>query len=395
MGGGMSGGMGGGMMGGMGGGMGGMSGGMGMGMMGLGDWRSSMMSMQLAMTIMQAIDPDSWYVNGGEGRIMPINNKMIVWATPEVHTEVAKFLEEMRKGLGEQVAIETRFLLVDDNYMYDVGLDMQVNKLKVGGNWISTAGAGALQFEQGSYDAALSGQTNIASSLGGPSNPMLSSGFGYLMDDLQVDFLIRASQMHRNALQLTSPKAMVLSGEEATMYVVTDRRLRTDATLGSETVTPGEGTAVTNTWVENEYDDFSSGITMYITPTITEDKKYVLLNISAQLEELTDNPITQTIGFVDGVEQTELISYPTTQTSSVETRVQVPDRGTVLMGGLTLTANIEKDYGVPILNKIPLIGRLFSNRSQVQDKRILLILVKPAIVLKAEAEEDAISAMTR
>lgn len=179
--------------------------------------------------------------------------------------------------------------------------------------------------------------------------------------------------------------------------MIRDRRLLTDASLGTETITPNEGTPVTNSWVENEYEDFTEGVTMYITPTITEDKKYVLLNISTQLEELTVNPVDQLVGFNPGtnepIEQT--IEYPTTQISTVETRVSVPDRGTVLMGGLTLTANIEKDYGVPILDKIPLVGRLFSNRSQTKDKRILLILVKPTIVLRDEAEEDAISALAK
>jgi type II secretory pathway component GspD/PulD (secretin)/tetratricopeptide (TPR) repeat protein len=369
----------------------------------LGDWRSVQMAWQLVDTIIETIEPESWYDYGGDGRINTLSNKLIVWAKPDVHEKIAKLLAEMRKGLGEQVAIETRFLLVDDNYMYDVGLDTNINYINVGGHWFGDPDqnpgtdnnlAGKIPFAQNSYDTAASTQTNIASSLGG-STPAMTSGFGYIIDDLSVDFMIRASQMHRNALQLTAPKAMVLSGEEASLDVLTDRRLRTDATLGSETVTPSEGVATTNTWVENVYEDFTSGILMYITPTITEDKKYVLLNISTQLEELTDNPVVQTLGFVDGVEQTVEISYPTIQTSSVETRVSVPDRGTVLMGGLTLTANVEKDSGVPILNKIPLVGRLFSNRSEVKDKRILLILVKPTIVLRSESEEDAVSALSK
>jgi general secretion pathway protein D len=85
---------------------------------------------------------------------------------------------------------------------------------------------------------------------------------------------------------------------------------------------------------------------------------------------------------------------PTQQITSIQTRVSVPDRGTVLLGGLTLTAEKEAESGTPILSKLPLLGRLFSNRSEVKDKQILLILVKPTIMLQEETEQDAISAMS-
>jgi type II secretory pathway component GspD/PulD (secretin) len=93
------------------------------------------------------------------------------------------------------------------------------------------------------------------------------------------------------------------------------------------------------------------------------------------------------------VEVSETYDLPSIQTSSVETRVCVPDRGTVLLGGLTMTAESEIEAGVPGLSKIPILGRLFSNRSTVKDKSILLILVKPTIVLKEESEEDAVASL--
>jgi type II secretory pathway component GspD/PulD (secretin) len=45
------------------------------------------------------------------------------------------------------------------------------------------------------------------------------------------------------------------------------------------------------------------------------------------------------------------------------------------------------------LSKVPFLGRLFSNRSKVKDSQILLILVKPTIILRQEAENKAIAAM--
>ena len=77
----------------------------------------------------------------------------------------------------------------------------------------------------------------------------------------------------------------------------------------------------------------------------------------------------------------------------METRISVPDGGTLLLGGQKITTEVEKEGGVPVLSKIPVLGRLFSNRSEVRDSKVLLILVKPTIILQEEAEAEAIAAM--
>jgi general secretion pathway protein D len=77
------------------------------------------------------------------------------------------------------------------------------------------------------------------------------------------------------------------------------------------------------------------------------------------------------------------------------TRVSVPDGGTLLLGGQRITEEVEKEAGVPVLSKIPVLGRLFSNRSEVKDHKILLILVKPTIILQEERESEAIAAMEK
>jgi type II secretory pathway component GspD/PulD (secretin) len=84
---------------------------------------------------------------------------------------------------------------------------------------------------------------------------------------------------------------------------------------------------------------------------------------------------------------------PEIQTTEIVTRVSLPDQGTVMLGGLTLAAENEIVSGVPVLGKIPLIGRLFSSNSEVKDKQILLILVKPTILLRDENEADAVAAL--
>jgi type II secretory pathway component GspD/PulD (secretin) len=71
----------------------------------------------------------------------------------------------------------------------------------------------------------------------------------------------------------------------------------------------------------------------------------------------------------------------------------MPDSGTLLLGGQKITEEVESEAGVPILSKIPILGRAFENRSKIKDNKILLILVKPTIILEEEADAEAIAAM--
>jgi type II secretory pathway component GspD/PulD (secretin) len=133
-----------------------------------------------------------------------------------------------------------------------------------------------------------------------------------------------------------------------------------------------------------------------ITPTISHNKKYVLLNIVATLTDLlrlrTHTVEGPTGGATGQIEEYD-VTVPETETSSVMTRVSIPDGGTLLLGGQKITSEVEKESGVPVLSKIPFLGRLFSNRSIIKDHKILLILVKPTIMLQEEREAEAIAGM--
>jgi type II secretory pathway component GspD/PulD (secretin) len=376
------------------------------GMTGMGNWRGQFRAIEIIMLMQQTVSPLSWYLEGGEGRAWQYGGqKLIVYQTAEIHKEVEKFLKQLKEGLGDQVAIEARFLLVDENFLEEIGFDMDITRWKIGGDF--GGGTGEVQnILQDSVNLARPRSTFVPSSLGDmtttgtPTRSALDWGFswGGTADDLQVEFLIRATQMHRNTKSLSAPKVMVMNTEAANIEVITERRLKTDAAFTTETLTTLAGTDRTVSYFEHTIEDIDTGVTLNIMPTISEDKKYVILRIITYMDMLTNVDTDTAFGLQptpDGgaVEISEEYDLPTIQSSSVETRVCVPDRGTVLLGGLTLTAEYEIEAGVPGLSKVPLLGRLFSNRSTVKDKAVLLILVKPTIVLKEESEENAVAAL--
>ena len=392
---GMSGGMMGGMMGGMGGGM-------------MTSYQSMSMAYGLRDLIEQSIEPDSWYdlSETGQGTITiyPTESpkKLAISATPEVHKQIDVLLDQLRMSLGHQVSIEARYLVVTENFLEDIGLDLDM-QYDFGGK------LGIVGFAQGSSTvSAPAVASGITGNLGNITNEnpsaSITGGYGSVLDDLQVTFLLRATQARTDSKSLAAPKVTVLSGEQATfsLWDSISWALPPNETQG---ITPtSSGTSTTTTTTTQNMGYIPVGSTLYVTPTITKDKKYVLLNIQtmqsdllrfakhAVEQEADDDDSSDDSGDANNVVTTH-IEMPETQTASVSTRVSVPDRGTLLLGGHKLASQVDKEAGVPVLSKIPIIGALFSNRSHVRDQKILLILVKPTIILQEETEQEALASL--
>lgn len=425
----------------------------------------------LRLLIQETVEPDSWYETGGEGSITIYENKkLIVRQTREVHKQIEKLFKEMRKSFGQQVAIEARFLLVGENFLEDIGLNINMydtdfygttvidQEFQEGSNgWIPNPGYdpeedpgasnspwltdGPVEWDEGnsiplnplyqiinipiagtgtvqtftrpdefnlfqrSQDYTLPTDTGVTGSLtrilsqeaGDFSSifPAFNLGIGgVILDTLQVDLLLRATQAHRDSTSLTAPKLTVLSGESASLRVQRTLRYPTDWEIDIQEL--GELAGTFSWQLEYEEAAIITGTVLNITPTIMHDRKNVLLNIVAELRDFLgfnvfpfDLPI-----LIPGLSDTTIdIREPETEISRVETRVSVPDKGTLVLGGQKVTVEAERESGVPILSKIPFIGRAFSNRSKVKDQKILLILVQPTIILQEETEAEAIAAM--
>jgi len=394
-------------MGGMGGGMGGYGGGMGGGMGGYGGgggmggmYGGGGQSQSLVQLIQESIDPESWFdlSDLGEGTITPYPvqspKKLAVYNTHEVHRKIEDLLTALRKSLGHQVSIEARFLVVSENFLQDIGLDVDFTN-NLGGNW------GQVTFDQESAFMTETTATRVPLSLGGigASAAAVTGGYGSILDDLQVAFLLRATQAHRDSKSLTAPIATVLSGESANFSInrTVTFPLPPIQTGGVTQISGTTGTTTSGTTNEPMYAYVPIGSMLTITPIITNDKKNVLLNIITVQNELLGTNTSEVQAPITaggtGQVQTWEVTLPETERSSLMTRVSVPDSGTLLLGGQKISTEVETEAGVPILSKIPLLGRLFSNRSHVRDHKILLILVKPTILLQEERESEAIAAM--
>ena len=81
------------------------------------------------------------------------------------------------------------------------------------------------------------------------------------------------------------------------------------------------------------------------------------------------------------------LELPQVTVTRVRTTATIPDEGTLLLGGQRLITEVEVETGVPVLSKIPILNRFFTNRIETKEEQSLLILCKPTILIQTEEEE--------
>ncbi|MBN1514039.1 MAG: hypothetical protein JXB13_18625, partial [Phycisphaerae bacterium] len=430
--------------GGFGGGGGGFGGGGGAG--GAGDQQDREGRIEDLMELIRnTIEPESWRDEGGTvAAIAELNGQLVVTQTSSAHAQIADLLEKLRRQRAIQVAIEARFLTVTSNYMEEIGLDLDIilnqgnagfdsvysddGTRALGPNGeplylprsmsrlgftpgvpgVGTELEGAVEMQHPFYDPGLvpaRGNTGLSSSrmsplpifsnildLTAPSPTSVDGSFGSavkpamqvfgtFLDNIQVDFLLRATQADRRNSIMNAPRLVLFNGQMANVAVVTStvyvQSLYPEVDEGSVAVVPQPNLLPT-------------GTVLLVRATVSADKRYVTMNLTPSVTELISLirlPISG--GAAGGAANDAFIQLPVTQNQGISTTVTVPDGGTLLIGGMKKTAEVEVEAGVPILNKLPVLKRLYSNRSLVKDEQVLLILVKPTIIIQREAEEEA------
>ena len=108
---------------------------------------------------------------------------------------------------------------------------------------------------------------------------------------------------------------------------------------------------------------------------------------STQGVQTTPNDNTKANNIQNQTNAGTTVQLPTFSYTSVMTTVSVPDGGTVLLGGIKRLSEGRNEFGVPILDKIPYLNRLFKNVGIGRETQSLLMMVTPRIIIQEEEEE--------
>jgi type II secretory pathway component GspD/PulD (secretin) len=237
--------------------------------------------------------------------------------------------------------------------------------------------------------------TGIPGSLGDAvANTPAMQIFGSFLDNLQVDFLIRATQADRRSSTLEAPRIVIPNGETQRASI-SDGVQQSFVAAGAPIVASGVA-AVLPIPQQQLF-----GRTLTLRGWISADRRYVTLDIRLSTSVLLSLTTFEAVqgssgggvgggGAVGGF----FLQLPEVQTTTIDTRVAVPDGGTLLLGGIKRAAEVQAEAGVPVLSKIPVIKRAFSNRSDTKDEITTLILLTPKILIQRELEEEAFPGLT-
>ena len=105
-----------------------------------------------------------------------------------------------------------------------------------------------------------------------------------------------------------------------------------------------------------------------VVPLINSDKE-VSLDILQKIDSLGSNTV------VDGN------PIPTVNTRYIRTNVAAPNGCTIVLGGLIQDQKQKQTTGIPILDRIPIIGAAFRSTTSNKMRTELLVFMRPEVTL--------------
>ena len=286
-------------------------------------------------------------------------------------TDTSRNLENIRRLVQtldiqvRQVSIETRVVIVNDDYERDLGVRFgaTVVKSNTANGLLSMTGTGS-----GSDQIVTSGINNINTS-GTPfpvsippigqrynvnlpvANPAGSFALAILDSDYLVDLELTALQAEGNGKIVSTPRVIATNQHEARIRQGVEIPYQESSSSGATTTQFKEAV-----------------LSLTVTPQITPDDRIIMDLL------VTKDSVGKVVQSATGGQ------VPSIDTRSVTTSVVVNDGQTVVLGGIYETELRETINKVPVLGDIPGLGYLFRSRSNINNNAELLIFVTPKIL---------------
>jgi type IV pilus secretin PilQ/predicted competence protein len=192
---------------------------------------------------------------------------------------------------------------------------------------------------------------NAGNALGGSSNGGLS--FGFIGGN--VSGFVQALETIAKTNVLATPRVLVLNKQRAEIQL--GQRL-------------GYRTLVTNlTSTVQQIQFINTGTLLRLRPFISDDG---MIRMEIHPERST--------GLIDAN------GVPQVNTARMTTNVMVPNGATLVIGGLIDNQDDSSQNGVPVLNRLPVVGALFRTRNQDVIKSEVVILLTPRLWNPADPE---------
>lgn len=182
-------------------------------------------------------------------------------------------------------------------------------------------------------------------------------GFAIARTIGSTQFAIEALKAVTNVKVVSSPKLLVLDRQQARLEV---------GDLVPIISQTAQGVVTADSPIVNSVQYQQTGVILTVTPRINAGG-LVTLDIDQNVSQVVQTTSSS-------------INSPTFQERKVTSKVAVQNGETISLAGLIQDSKTEENSGIPILSDIPLLGNLFSTKTNNRDRTELLILLTPRVV---------------
>ena len=263
-------------------------------------------------------------------------NSVIVRDIPARITMIEQLLDTL-DAQTPQVMIEARIVETSRDFVQDLGVTWGLSAIADDSRGTGTG----LDFPS---NAAVRYGLNLPGA-GAASN--LAFSFGNILDSFTLDLALNTLESEGEGRILSSPKIATQNNELATI----EQGVRIPV--------------VNTTATEINVEFVSASLRLEVTPQITAEGT-VILDV---IVENNSPDFVNTVGDV-----------PPINTQRAQTKLEVKDGGTTVIGGIFTVSEGRSEVGVPWFRKLPLFGWLFKTQNITQKNRELLIFITPKIL---------------
>jgi general secretion pathway protein D len=278
-----------------------------------------------------------------------------VRATSRQQEKVQEYLSSVMASARRQVLIEATIVEVALNDGYSQGIDW--SRLRADGSGFTITSPTS---------------TAVANTL----TPFVITSKDY-SNPLSILLSLKLLQTFGNVKVLSSPRLSVLNNQTAILRVVENYvYFKVDASQNSS-VNTGVQTAINTT-----PQTVQVGLTLAVTPQIGESDS-VILDVRptiTQISQLIPDPNPQLQGIKNNV--------PQLRTREMESVMRVNSGDIAVLGGLMEDGIDYTTNRIPLIGSIPLIGEIFTNRSNNATKTELVVFIRPVVLKDASIAGD-------
>ncbi|SDD15230.1 MSHA biogenesis protein MshL [Massilia sp. PDC64] len=313
--------------------------------------------------------------------VSPQSGVLVIRAMPDELRNVDAYLKATQLAVDRQVILEAKILEVELNDSYQSGVNWASfasirsgHDNRVSGGLIAPgATLTPLPFNGGQPAVITDPSTGLSASSGfSLSNAAGAAGsmFGLAVQTANFAALISFLETQGTVHVLSSPRVAAVNNQKAVLKIGTDEFYVTGVQTTTNSTTTGNVTSPTVT-----LQPFFSGVVLDVTPQIDE-KGNILLHVHPSVSQVSTINKSVNLGTAGSLN----LPLAASATSELDSIVRGQNGQVVAIGGLMRQASTADDSQIPGTGKVPVLSSLFGAKKRVNQKRELVVLIKPTIV---------------